>query len=372
MCNLISTQELLSDPQVTEQRYVNTSVPIAFGELIRNSYVGLKYYPIYSLDFNTPKNNKEIEETYIPYLVTKLKEGFKEHNSAKIQTYISVLGITGHPKILSVFEPYLEGVETATKFQRMLIVASLSTLAKYQPKLVGPIFYKLYLNKGEVHEIRCLAIHQFILSNPPVIMLQRVAKYTNYDTNEHVNSIVKTTFENLANTKQQKWLNLANKVRSVRNLLTTKTYNGYSRGYYHDFENLIVSGLSLQTVVSDDSRIPIFANLGIYTILDAFNQPTIKTGYGVSSIKQLIQTFLAHWKGEEVTGEFLQRSRVEKLAQELKIQTEDVGTLEGNIYFNTIYGSLLSYYPFDSSEVQRFARCKYPKFYFKIILLLRI
>lgn len=369
MCNLISTQELLSDPQVTEQKYVNTSAPVAFGELIRNTYVGLKYYPTYSLDFNTPKNNKEIVETYIPYLVTKLKEGFREHNNLKIQTYISTLGITGHPKILSVFEPYLEGVETATKFQRMFIVASLSTLAKYQPKLVGPIFYKLYLNKGEVHEIRCLAIHQFILSNPPVIMLQRVAKYTNYDTNEHVNSIVKTTFESLANTKRLKWLNLANKVRSVRNLLTTKTYNDwYSRGYYHDFENLVVSGLYLQTVVSDDSRIPIFANLGIY--LDVFNVPTVRTGYGVSSIKQLVQTFLAHWRGEEATGEFLQRSRVEKLAQELKIQSEDVDTLEGNIYINTVHGSLN--YPFNSFDVQRFARGKYPKFYFKIILLLRI
>lgn len=364
-------QEMISDPLVSEQEYLNTSSAIAFGELIRNAYVGSEYYPTHSFDFSFPENRKEIIERYIPYLTTKLREGYSEGNSRKIQTYIITLGITGHPKILSVFEPYLEGVKPATKFQRMLMVASLSTLAKYQPKLVAPIFYKMYSNKGEAHEVRCMAVHQFIISDPPVIMLQRVAKYTNYDTNEHVNSIVKTTMESIVNTKRPEWLNLANKVRSVRNLLTSKRYNSWnSRGYYQDLQNWIVTGFSVQTVASDDSRIPLFAYFGINTIFDVLDMPSVQAGYAVSSMKQLIETFVKYWKGEDVVEENTARSRVEELAQTFKIQSEREETLEGNVRMNTIYNYL--YYPFDSYTVQKIARGEYPKFYFKIILLLRI
>ncbi|XP_071568655.1 vitellogenin-2-like [Temnothorax nylanderi] len=346
--------DMIVHPAVLEQKYANVSAPIALGQLIHNGLTIWQLSPKQSSSPMSAKDNNAVIDLGISYLTDKLKEGFDENNGQKIQTFIMALATTGHQKIISVFEPYLEGTQPASNFQRLLIVSSLSGLARTQPKLVGPIFYKLYVNELEDHEIRCIAVQLFILTNPPLITLQRVAKYTHYDKNEQVNSAVKTTLQSLANTKRLELHKIASKARLVTHLLNPKkSANSLSRGYYKDIENWIVKGFYLRTVSSDNSPLPVLVHVGVNTIFDFVQQPTLGAGYTISNIQQLIGKL---WQSEEGNGreEAPQKSRVEKLAQALKIKPEYLNKLEGNVYLDTIYS--LIFYPFESDSVPSFSK----------------
>ncbi|XP_071647177.1 vitellogenin-2-like [Temnothorax longispinosus] len=343
--------DMIVHPAVLEQKYVNVSAPIALGQLINN---GLTIWQLSPKQSSSAKDNNAVIDLGISYLTDKLKEGFDENNGQKIQTFIMALASTGHQKIISVFEPYLEGTQPASNFQRLLIVSSLSGLARTQPKLVGPIFYKLYVNELEDHEIRCIAVQLFILTNPPLITLQRVAKYTHFDKNEQVNSAVKTTLQSLANTKRSELHNIASKARLVTHLLNPKkSANSMSRSYYKDIENWIVKGFYLQTVSSDNSPLPALVHFGVNTIFDFVQQPTLGAGYTISNIQQLVGKL---WHSEEGNGreEAPQKSRVEKLAQALKIKPEYLNKLEGNVYLDTMYN--LIFYPFESNSVPSYSK----------------
>lgn len=319
------------------------------------------------------KDNNDVAEQYIPYLEKQLKQGYLENNSVKIQTYITALGKTGHPKIISVYEPYLEGTKPSSKFQRLLMVASLSTLARIQPKLVGPIFYKLYFDTREDNEIRALAVHQYITTNPPLITLQRIAKYTYYDKSEDVNSVVRSTIESIANKERSKWQDLASKARSVRNLLNTSNYTT-SLGYYKDIENWFFKELYLQTVAGNDNSVPAFLRLGVNTILDYLEQPTVEAGYATSNIRQLFYKLdninWNEWNEGKANKGSMQKSLVDELVQALKIKSEPLNKLEGNVFVNTPYGFL--FYPFDSNTLEAIPNGKYPQSYFKIVLLIKL
>lgn len=321
------------------------------------------------------KDNKDVVEHYIPYLANQLKQGYSENNNQKIQTYIVALGLTGHPEIIPVFEPYLEGTKPATKYQRFLIVTFLSTLARSQPKLVGPIFFKLYLDNREENDIRALAVHQLIQTNPPLLTWQRLAKYTFYEKSEQVNSVIKTTINSLAAAKQpsMKLYHLAQKARSVRYLLNPAINTTSSVGYYKDIESWLFKELTLQTV-ANNIPVPKFINLGLYSSIDYLEQPIFESEFAVSSVQQLVNKFNRlnwdDWDNEKVDEESMQKSLVEKLTQELKIKSGQQNKVEGNFFLNTPYGSVLS--PFDSHTIQTIPSGKYPQFYFKIILLLKI
>ena len=117
------------------------------------------HYPVHTYGRLTPKHDKAVTEYYIPYLEMELKKAVESGQSTVIQTYIMALGNIGHPKILPVLEPYLEGKVQVTVFQRTLMVSALAKLAENFPKLARSILYKIYLNTMEEHQSalhRCL------------------------------------------------------------------------------------------------------------------------------------------------------------------------------------------------------------------------
>ncbi|XP_025073621.1 vitellogenin-2-like [Pogonomyrmex barbatus] len=336
--------ELIKHPVVAQQKHVSSSAIVAFAELLRNVNGG--HYPKRTFGPLISEDNKDVEEIYIPYMANQLKHAISRSDSPRIQSYIVALGVTSHPKIISVLEPYLEGTQPASKFQRMLMVSSLTTLIQTQPKLVGPILYKIYMNTREAHELRCIAVHNFIKSDPPMLMLQRVAKFTNYETNEHVNSVVKTTLESLANTKRPGWEKLARKVRIALRQINPKiatTWN--SMGYYRYINSWIINGFSMQTVVSEDSYLPSFVHCALNTIFDRYSQPSLEEKYAVSSVKQLLN----HLQNQGTSQSSSRRTRVDKLVKTLKMQPAHLQKLEGSIFINSLIGFL--FYPFDDEAL---------------------
>lgn len=100
-----------------------------------NNQSAYNYYPVHSFGRLNDRNNKIVRDEVIPHLARELKQAVKDEDSHKIQTYIRALGNLGHPKILSVFEPYLEGQVLVTDFQRMAIVVALDKLTQNYPRL---------------------------------------------------------------------------------------------------------------------------------------------------------------------------------------------------------------------------------------------
>lgn len=158
-------------------------------------------YPVHAFGRLSPKHEQAVTEQYIPYLAQQLRQAVKAEDSHKVQVYVRALGNMAHPKILRVFEPYLEGKEPMTDFQRTLVVVSLNKLAKVHPKLARSVLYKTYANTGEAYQVRVAAVYNLMKTNPPASMLQRMAEFTNQDPSNQVRSAVKSAIESASQLK---------------------------------------------------------------------------------------------------------------------------------------------------------------------------
>jgi transcription initiation factor TFIIIB Brf1 subunit/transcription initiation factor TFIIB len=112
------------------------------------------------------------------------------------------LGNVGHQRILQTFKPYLEGTKKASHFQRVMMVVALDKLAEAKSKVARSVLFKTYQNPREFEQVRVAAVYQLMRAHPSPAMLQRMARYTNIDTNNHVNSAVKSTIKAAAELQQ--------------------------------------------------------------------------------------------------------------------------------------------------------------------------
>jgi len=196
-----------------------------------------------------------------------------------------------------------------------------------------------------------MAVYLYMLSNPSTVALLRIAKSTNYDRNDEVNSIVKSTIESLANLKELKFKRVASKARIARKLLSSKNYDyTYSHGYFG-------SKIFAEILGSGDSNIPKYILVAAYPNSNQF----FVAEYAVSSMKQLFAIFK---KQEEKKGP----SEVEKLIKRLNFLLKISDELEGNIFLNTPY--IRTFCFFDKQDVEKFANCKYSEFFIKFIALI--
>ncbi|XP_014218092.1 vitellogenin-like, partial [Copidosoma floridanum] len=181
--------DFIKTDKVKNKQNLNSSALIAFSSLVRKSQVDTKVsHNRYSLHLSEgkPEHSQAVEQQYIPYMEKQLQQAIKNGDSIKIQQYIRAIGNTAHPKIMAVFEPYLEGKQQISNFQRLTIIASFDELTRTNPKLARNVLYRIYQNTAEAPEIRVAAVMQIMKTNPPAQMLQRMAEFTNYDHSHQV------------------------------------------------------------------------------------------------------------------------------------------------------------------------------------------
>ncbi|XP_011879024.1 PREDICTED: vitellogenin-1-like [Vollenhovia emeryi] len=313
--------ELIMDEQVKKQRFLNTTAPVAFAELIHNTHSNMatRYYPVYSFGRMVPKNDRALVETYIPYMATQLKEAIGEGDNPRIQTYIMALGGFGHPKILSIFEPYLEGSLRISKFQRLMMVISLNRLGENYPSLVRSVAEKIYINTMEAYELRCAAVYVIMNTNPPLSLLQRMAEFTHEDQDNQVNSAVTTSIEGLANSKEPELQELANKARIARKLLKPSTYTeNYSQNILHEITvaSLNIAQTSfMRTIASDDSVMPKASYFRVQPSFGGFTFPSGKVSYAISNMRGLLDMWyqMPWMKRDNVEKELIIKDTIDKL-----------------------------------------------------------
>ncbi|XP_012139918.2 vitellogenin [Megachile rotundata] len=344
--------ELVTNPKVINEPFLNTAVLMSFTELVHQSQVDGKsihnLYPVHTFGRLTSKHDQTLLQEYIPYLAGELKKAVREGNSERIQTYIVALGNIGHPKILSVFEPYLEGKEQATVFQRTLMVGSLSKLAVHAPKLARSVLYKIYLNTMESHEVRCMAVFLLPITNPPLTMLQRMAEFTNYDTNKQVNSAVKSTIETLAELTDPTWLDLARRARSVMNIMNKEDYSyQYSHGFIFSAvqkEQNLINTVVMNYIGGDNGLTPRAVYLESLMNYGGFKTPSTEFMAMISDVQPLIEALTM-----TTDKPSFEKMATEKIAEQLKIVADKTVEMEGNILWRSKF--LSKFIPFDKNTV---------------------
>lgn len=157
-----------------------------------NRHLAHTYYPRHAYGRMTPKGMELVEKQVIPFLQHQLERAVEKRDSHKIQVYIRALGNLGHSKILAVFEPYFEGKQQITEFERLAMVIAMDKLAINYPKDALAVLFKIYQNVGEAHEVRCAAVMQLMRTNPPAAVLQRMAEFANVDSSKQVRAVVKS------------------------------------------------------------------------------------------------------------------------------------------------------------------------------------
>lgn len=119
-------QHFATNAQVQQQYNVNTTALISFTEFLNRAQVNnqsaYNYYPVHSFGRLADRHYEIVVKEVIPYLAKELKAAVRDEDSQRIQVYIRALGNLGHPQILAVFEPYLEGHVQVTPFQRLAMV----------------------------------------------------------------------------------------------------------------------------------------------------------------------------------------------------------------------------------------------------------
>ncbi|KOX68248.1 Vitellogenin, partial [Melipona quadrifasciata] len=345
--------KLTTNELVNEDKLLKSAAIVALSELIHNAQVNKKTihnnYPVHTFGRLTSKHDRSVQDEWIPHLSRELKKAVENKDSVMIQTMIVALGKIGDPKILSVFEPYLEGKQPITTFQRTMIVAALSKLAETHPKLARSVLYKLYLNTMEHHDLRCTAVFLLMKTDPPISMLQRMAEFTNIDTNKHVNSAVKSTLDNIAKLQNPKWENMAKKARTVQSLLATNDHSiRFSRGFtsnlINDEKNIVIQTI-LNYIGSDDGLIPKAVYYATYSTFGDFKLPPTEIIAMISNVRSLMDLVL-----KDKQDEANLKLAAEKIAEELNILADEPTPLEGNVMWDVKY--ITRFLPFNKDTLQ--------------------
>ncbi|KAK9500939.1 hypothetical protein O3M35_002099 [Rhynocoris fuscipes] len=363
--------ELVKSEEVQQQWHLNTSALISFTDLVRraqvNKDIAHNRYPVHSFGRLAPKYDRAVVEQYIPYLEQQLKKAVQQGDSPRIQTYIRALGNTAHPKILAVFEPYLEGQQQMSEFQRFTMVASLDKLIKVNASLARSVLFKIYQNSGEAPQVRVAAVMQLMKTNPPRQILQRMAQHTNYDHSRQVNAAVKSAIVNAANLEGSQNYELAQNAKSAVHLLTTIEFGAHeSHNFIRDY---IVEGqeleyqLYLSYVHGKDSFVPSSAWMSLWRTLGGYNEEPTQFSWATSGTGDLLELFADQftYEGQSLKKHLRRGSHslqggegswsFEQIAKLLNLQQEEQQQVEGHVIFD-MFGAKRQF-AFDNHTVEQ-------------------
>lgn len=208
---------------------------------------------------------------------------------------------------------------------------------------MGVFLYRIYQNTGESYKVRARAAQALIESNPPYAMLERMAKFTNYDISKHVNSMVKSMIENVAELKGKEFEDMARKARAVRDYLTPEEYDvNYSMGWLLN-ENLeklnIKYRAALMSIGSEDSFIPLAVKTEFEQEYGNFKSVLNERSLAVSSIDRLMRVTKKLFKN--VWRENEEREEKNEIADLLKMEPQKKKKLQMLYHSRNKYGNYL-------------------------------
>lgn len=296
-------------------------------------------------------------EKVIEFLEEKLTKAIERRDASNVLVYVRALGQLGHPDVLRVFEPYLEGKKVATDFQRLAMVVALEQLRMLHPKTTRPVLFKIYKNTEERHELRVAAVFQLIAAEPDAIMLQRMAEQTNIERDLHVRAAVISAIESVARMEAREYSEFIDAARAAAKLLPKERLSmQYSRTDLRDYVSKELNTAYLQKVswiFGKDSLIPSAWFARSHQKLGGFRFDYEHHAM-VSSIDRLTEVLTDHWKVTEKKDSRKKSTSTPTLAKLLNIQTDEAEKLEGELLMSVLNGKRL--FTFDKFTLDKLPR----------------
>ncbi|XP_014261592.1 vitellogenin-1-like [Cimex lectularius] len=361
--------DLATSEKVTKQRFLNTSAIFAFTSLVRKAQVDKatahNRYPVHTYGQLALNNTKDVVDKYIPYLEKQLTKAISQGDSIKIQVYIRALGNTAHPKILSVFEPYLEGQKHVSTYQRLTMVASLDKMTRVYSKLARSVLFKIYQNTGDAPEVRVAAVMQLMKTNPPAQLLQRMAQFTNSDHSKQVIAAVQSAIKSAARLTTPEHYELAESAKSAVNLLNYRDFGvHYSTHYIRSYivaqeqqHGHLSFKTDFTTIEGEDSLVPSSLFYNFRKNLGGFKQGQYHMSYMTSSADELMELLSNQFTCDHCRKSKSSHSKpdntwsFEKIAKMLNVVVDKPEQVEGNLFLSTFGGK--RFFPFDNHTVEQ-------------------
>lgn len=332
-----------------------------------SNHSAYSYYPTHAFGRLAGKNYRIVQRQVIPYLSHKLNLASQNEDSEKMLAYIRALGNLGHPAILNVFEPYLEGKMPTTEFQRLAIVVALNQLSDNYPKLARAVLYKIYQNSADRDEVRAAAVFAIMRTNPPASMLQRMAGMTNAEQSVNVASAVKTALESAADLYNHDDQELSENAQAAIKLLNPEVPAAQdSRALITDFfmkELNLGYKMQASQIGSNDHLAPQAVFLRTTKFIGGYKNQINEYHAMVSSVNQLFEMIGQRIRrrgssknqnqdknGRHTRPSENKRFNFEDIEHLLDIQAEQVEELEGQILMKI--GHAKRFFTFNNESIE--------------------
>nr|QDP42283.1 Vitellogenin 2 [Agasicles hygrophila]QES69169.1 Vg2 [Agasicles hygrophila] len=361
--------DFVKKDKVMAKAPLNETVLIAFGSLARTAVIDKSYsrseFPVKSFgSYRTEEHKHFIREEVIPYITEMLHQAVERAEARTVQVIIKVLGSIADLRILTAFEPYLEGKKQASQFQRFLMIVALDELAMIHPEETGAVLYRVYQNPGEHPAVRIAAVYKIMSCEPTAELFQLMAQNTNIETNEHVNSAVKHTIVQLSQLDANLFPELKKAAQAAVPLLTESSFGlNYGANYLRDFvkDELNKNQLEIASFIpSEDSYTPKGYRYSSLSSWNGFFHRDMDVQAYVSSIDQLLDVAYQQTKKTQQEMKEQERFSAEQLrnpwssisiAKKMNMKAEEREQLEG--YLSWGFGPLTKILNFDNETIEQ-------------------
>nr|ALR35190.1 vitellogenin [Spodoptera exigua] len=347
--------DLAMSPEVQQQQRLNTSALIAATRLIHMAHVNNEtahnYYPTHMYGRLTNKHDMFVLETILPRLAEKMNEAIEKQEWSRVQVYIKAIGNLGHPEILEVFSPYLEGRIQVPRFIRVQMVVQLRSLAKQHDKRVKVVLFSILKNTAEPYEVRVAAILNIFLAHPTVAMMQAMAQMTNDDPSVHVRSAIKSGIMSAANLKDPRFWHLSKTAQAVQEQLSPEDF-GWRSSVKHFVDNYVRDDeqeyfRESSYISSDNDAMPKFQ---AYSWRSKISGWALENTIGSSlSDAKAILNFIKQIMYEPLKSNANHKHTAQKISEMLNIRPEPQDPLQG-LFFYTILGQE-RFFSFDENDL---------------------
>lgn len=344
--------------------FLNTTAPFAFSEIVRYGLVLDQRY-VYARP-NRPNGvstseRMRVRDIYIPYFAKQLGEAYqRKHNSAIVKNIV-VLGNIGHPKVISVFEPYLEGKYHLTTFQRTMMVDSLKRIIPEAQDVVREIVYRIYQNERENYEVRVMAVNVLLKTYPPLHTLQLIAERATTEKDPRVRNVIITGIENLSQLTSPKLARVAKDARIVRKHFKldkrSETSSSMSFMDYVNRKKDFSAWFDLGTIDADNNVIKLW-DMQYGTNSSYLSPPSTRAHFSASDINTLWDTVekIVYRLSGHGPG-----SKVDEMAEKLSIINDNSEVPEATVILSDRYETSL--YIFDQDTALSLIQSKYNDIY---------
>ncbi|XP_072402124.1 vitellogenin-like [Diabrotica undecimpunctata] len=308
--------DIVKNPVVKKQWPLNNTALLGLTDIINRVYVDQEQsrdrFPTESFgSFETKEGEQFIKNEVLPYLSQKLKEAVDNDETHQVHAYTRAIGNTGSYYFLQIFEPYLEGKQPCSQFQRMLMILAMEKLAIAHPNTAQAILFRVYQNPGESREVRMAAVFQIMRTGPSPQMLQAMAEYTNIDDDDYVNAAVVSSIRTASQLEGEQYIKISTAAKAALNLLNDQKSHGLRHGANY-LRTYVVEELqkmykeSTQIFGSDDSMVPKGIRYSLQQHMGQIKRRIVNIQAITSSVDDLLKVL------EEQTAYFQQEESQQK------------------------------------------------------------